>query len=316
MSNYQLDIEQEINRDPRLKSEHTRRAYKNDLFAFETWRSSRPITKRLVEEYAAERQKEEKSFSTINRMLAAVRWWARKISDLADEGEQIDTAVINQALRITKIKRVRGEREPAGREITAAEMVLLLGVCEGDSTEAGARDGALFALAYCSGMRRSELANLLVNDLDLEEKDMGIMRIVGKGNKERYIPVTNEALILVSTWIGIRGNERGPVFCVVRGEDRVEPQNGLGGEGMRMILERRRKEAKVKHCTWHDFRRTFAGNLLDAGVDLATVQRLMGHANPDQTTKYDRRKDAAQRAAIKQLHLPYVPRRIVSSNTD
>ena len=305
MSNYQLDIEQEINRDPRLKSEHTKRAYKNDLRHFEDWRSSRPITKRLVEEYAAELQNKKKnSFSTINRMLAAVRWWARKISDMADEGEQIDTAVINQALRITKVKRLRGEREPAGREITAAEYVKLQRICEDDSTAAGTRDAALIALAYCSGMRRSELANLLMNDLDLEEKDMGIMRVVGKGDKERSIPVANEALILVNKWIGIRGNESGPVFCVVWGENRVDPQNIICGESMRMILERRLKETKVRHCTWHDFRRTFAGKLLGAGVDPVTVQRLLGHASLNQTMKYDRRGDAAIRAAIKGLHVP------------
>jgi hypothetical protein len=78
-------IEREIERDPRLKSKHTKRGYKRDLAAFEEWRAGRPITKLLVEEYAAHLQEAGKSPSTINRTLASIRWWARRVADLAFE---------------------------------------------------------------------------------------------------------------------------------------------------------------------------------------------------------------------------------------
>ncbi len=72
-----------------------------------------------------------------------------------------------------------------------------------------------------------------------------------------------------------------------------------------MILEKRIVEAKVKPLTWHDYRRTFTGNLLDNGADLATVQRLMGRANPTTTSNYDRRGDEVRRKAVKVLFVPF-----------
>ena len=84
------DFERELQRDPRLKSEHTKRGYRRDLLAFETWRAGRSMTKLLVEEFAAEMQAQGKSPNTINRNLAAVRWWARRLGDFAFETPDLD----------------------------------------------------------------------------------------------------------------------------------------------------------------------------------------------------------------------------------
>ncbi len=67
-------IKREIERDPQLKSDNTKRGYLHDLGAFEEWRAGRPMTKLLVEEYVAKLQAETKSPNTINRVLASVRW--------------------------------------------------------------------------------------------------------------------------------------------------------------------------------------------------------------------------------------------------
>jgi site-specific recombinase XerD len=61
----------------------------------------------------------------------------------------------------------------------------------------------------------------------------------------------------------------------------------------------------VNPLTWHDFRRTFAGNLLNGGSDLVTVQKLMGHASPTTTSNYDRRGDEVNRNAERALFVPY-----------
>ncbi len=82
-------IEAELQRDPRLLSAHSQRAYLSDLTGFETWRAGRPITKLLVEEYAAGLQKNKRSPNSINRALAAVRWWARRMADLAYESRDL-----------------------------------------------------------------------------------------------------------------------------------------------------------------------------------------------------------------------------------
>ena len=82
-------INYEIARDSKLKSDNTRRGYRHDLAKFEAWRASRPMTKLRVEEYAAELQRAGKSPNSINRALAAVRWWARRLSDLAFEDRDL-----------------------------------------------------------------------------------------------------------------------------------------------------------------------------------------------------------------------------------
>jgi hypothetical protein len=78
-------IEAEPDRDPRLKSANVKRGYLADLGAFESWRAGRPLSKLLAEAYAAELQRAGRSPNSINRALAALRWWARRLGDLAQE---------------------------------------------------------------------------------------------------------------------------------------------------------------------------------------------------------------------------------------
>lgn len=72
------------------------------------------------------------------------------------------------------------------------------------------------------------------------------------------------------------------------------------------VVKKREREAGVQSCTPHDFRRTFGTELLRQGVDLPTVQRLMGHADPSTTSRYDVRESEEDRRATRGLHLPLV----------
>jgi hypothetical protein len=104
-----------LENDPRLISKHTTRQYKADLFAFEAWRAGRTLTKSLVEEYAAELQHEDKAPATINQRLAAIRWYARKIADLALD--QDDERLAKHTARVALVEDVKGERLEKGRHI-------------------------------------------------------------------------------------------------------------------------------------------------------------------------------------------------------
>jgi site-specific recombinase XerD len=81
---------------------------------------------------------------------------------------------------------------------------------------------------------------------------------------------------------------------------------GISDDALAQMLEKRRIQAGLRRLTWHDFRRTFAGNLLDKGNDLVTVQKLMGHASPTTTAGYDRRGEDAKRRGSRSLHVPYL----------
>ncbi len=86
----------------------------------------------------------------------------------------------------------------------------------------------------------------------------------------------------------LRGYSAGPLFCPIDRRGNLRLGHALTGEAIRQILSRRTMAA----ISPHDLRRTYAGDLLDAGADLPAVQRLMGHASPSTTSRYDRRGDS------------------------
>ena len=305
-------INREIERDPHLKSENTKRGYRHDLAHFEDWRAGRPMTKLLVEEYAAMLQAEGKSPNTINRILAAVRWWARRVGDLAFEGRlpKVDREeIITQTARIVGIKDVTGTRPQKGRHLAPGELAALMQACQNDETPAGARDAAVIALAWATGARRSELAELQRSNFVKTGDDEGDLWIHGKGDKTRTVYIYNGAVAALADWLTIRGNDDGPLFYAVNKGGKVLAGHGVSDEALAQMLAKRAEQAGLSESiTWHDFRRTFAGNLLDNGNDLVTVQKLMGHSSPTTTSNYDRRGDEVRRRASKSLHVPYLRR--------
>jgi integrase/recombinase XerC len=301
-----------LENDPRLISKHTTRQYKADLFDFEDWRAGRPITKTLVEEYAAKLQGEGKAPNTINQRLAAIRWYARKIADLAADYSG-DTALADfyakQAARVVTVKDVKGERPERGRHIEQGELSALIQACVSDLSPAGIRDAAIIALAWSTGLRRDEISRIELSDLVNKTENSLDIAIVGKGEKVRPVYISDGALAAILDWLELRGNETGRLFVEVNKAGRIGAGK-LSGEALRKMLEKRSQEAQLsKTITWHDFRRTFAGNLWDAKIDGVTIQKLMGHASQNQTAKYDRRPEAARRQAVKVLHVPYKVKR-------
>lgn len=311
-------IAAELERDPRLASANTRRGYKADLGAFETWRASRPISKLLVEAYAAELQQAGRAPNTINRILASVRWWARRLGDMAQDSPAEDAdararraEIVAQAERVAGVKDVRGERAPKGRHIAPGELSALLHACTDDDSPAGARDAAIIALAWATGARRSELAELAFSNFVRTGAGEGDLRIHGKGDKVRVGYVFNGAASYLADWLALRGDADGPLFYAVNKAGVIQHGHGVSDEALAQMLQKRRAQAGVALLTWHDFRRSFAGNLLDNGSDLVTVQKLMGHSSPVTTSNYDRRGAEVQRKASRSLHVPYTRREVL-----
>jgi len=137
--------------------------------------------------------------ATVNKALAAVRGvlkaaWRLDLMDTADYTRAAD------------IRNVKGSRLPRGRALDHGELVALFGACSADASPAGTRDAAAFALMFGAGLRRAEAASAQVSDYDV---DTGALRVVGKGNKERSVYLTNGGKAAVDAWLEVRGAEAG-----------------------------------------------------------------------------------------------------------
>jgi site-specific recombinase XerD len=235
------------------------------------------------------------------KTLAALKGVAR----MAYELQQIDADTYT---RITLIKGDKGHREPKGRNVEAWELAALMRVCAKDLSPAGARDAALIAVAAKTGARRAELASMPYSSVLRADEGIEI-RTIGKGNKERMLYVDNGALLALNDWLQIRGNADGPLFCAINQKGILDPEHEITPTGLHKILLKRAAEAELSEITWHDFRRTFASTLLDAGADISVVAGLMGHANITTTAGYDRRPEEAKRKAARKISVPYFSRR-------
>jgi len=303
-------IKGELDRSPSLASKHSRRSYRGALHEFEQWREGRPVTKRLVESYAAMLQERGQAAATINHKIAAVRWWAKRLADLAQEDPGLTPSkrreIAAQAERASTVRNVKGDAVPRGRHVSEGEVKALLQECVEDGP-AGVRDAALIGLAFATGMRRAELCALALEDVAALDSGYNLTIRRAKGNRSRPVAVYHGAARYLADWLALRGDRPGPLFVAIRKGGEVL-EHGLSTEALMQMLHKRAAAAGVEKMNWHDARRTLAGNLLDAGVDLATVQRILGHASPVTTSGYDRRPEEVRRKALRGVHVPYLRR--------
>jgi len=241
--------------------------------------------------------------ATANKMLSALRQTLRAAWNLGYMSAEEYQRAIN-------FKAVTGEKPEAavGRALKFGEWVALFGTCATDESPAGVRDAAVIALFKIAGLRRAETASLNREDYDPVEHNLTVR---GKRNKTRTVPIEDAgALDALADWRylldrqGAGQTQIGPLFTRIHKGGTIT-QARLTDQGLYHILDTRRQQARVAPFTPHDLRRSFAGDLLDAGVDLSTVQKLMGHANANTTSGYDRRGERAKRDAVKKLHVPY-----------
>ncbi|MFG2001656.1 tyrosine-type recombinase/integrase [Spirillospora sp. NPDC048911] len=202
--------------------------------------------------------------------------------------------------RAIDIKNVKGKRLPAGRNIHRDELGALLRAAGDDEGPAGTRDRALVALLYATGLRRSEAASLLVEDFDHAERQI---RIIGKGNKERAVPVSLAAIPVLDEWLNLLGTRRGPMFRRIDRHGNIR-SGAMSPRAVGYIVDRTRKKASLPPLATHDFRRTFIGDFIDNGGDLVQAQRIAGHASATTTAQYDRRPGRALRDAVDRMSLP------------
>jgi integrase/recombinase XerD len=166
----------------------------------------------------------------------------------------------------------------------------------------GLRDKTILELFYACGTRVSELINLKVNDLFLDDE---IIRVIGKGSKERLIPIGSSAI----KWIGEYLRKSRPLLMKKSKSENNLFLNSRGSKLSRMgvwkIINRYVMQAGIKKDIHpHTFRHSFATHLLEGGADLRAVQEMLGHADISTTQIYTH----IDRDYIKQVHKQYHPR--------
>jgi integrase/recombinase XerD len=166
----------------------------------------------------------------------------------------------------------------------------------------GLRDKAMLELFYACGTRVSELINLKVNDLFFENE---VIRVFGKGSKERLIPIGTSAI----RWIDEYLKKSRPLLMKKSKSENILFLNSRGSKLSRMgiwkIIDCYVKEAGIeKDVHPHTFRHSFATHLLEGGADLRAVQEMLGHADISTTQIYTH----IDRDYIKQVHKQYHPR--------
>lgn len=139
------------------------------------------------------------------------------------------------------------------------------------------RDSAILELFYSTGLRLSELAELKVDEIDHAE---GIARVIGKGSKERIVPIGNYALTAIQKYRLAAGVNDGPLFI-------NKSRNRLSTVSIGTMLKKYLGMTSIPfHITPHKIRHSFATHLLDNGADLRSVQELLGHASLSTTQIY------------------------------
>jgi integrase/recombinase XerD len=268
----------------RGRSPNTLAAYRRDLHAYCVWLSGRTSTihevdERALVEFVGERKASGAALSSIARQLAAVRMLHRY---LVIEGERPDDPSAD----------LQGVKVPSGipKPLTETQVTSVLDAVVGHEP-IDHRDRALLELLYATGARISEATGLSIGDLDLESR---LVRLYGKGSKERIVPYGSAAASALDDWFSARGrarlvpdrwqrrNDADAVFLNLRG-------GRLTRQAAWLVVKKYGRLAGVsEELSPHVFRHSCATHLLDHGADLRVVQEMLGHASISTTQVYTR----------------------------
>jgi len=264
-------------------------AYRRDLAALAAWldRPVGQVTTEQLEHYLAELRAAGLSPATIARRVAAIRSFFRHQALL---GVRID----NPAAELDLPRR----RRTLPRTLSPAEAERLVEAAAG-TTPRTLRDRALVELLYGAGLRVSEAVGLDKSSVDLDAR---LVRCIGKGSKERVVPIGREAVQALRRYLS-RGRpyldtrHRPELFLNAKG-------GGLTRAGVFLILRRLAEKAGLEPERVHPhlLRHSFATHLLDRGADLRAIQMMLGHADLSTTQIYTHVLEARLRAVYDQFH--------------
>lgn len=204
-------------------------------------------------------------------------------------------------LAIKRIPNFRGIRCPSPTCLTQDEMSKMLRNCAEEKSIKGIRDAAILAVGLGCGLRRSEIAQLRLSNIDFSNQ---LLCIIGKGNRERYIGLNRNVQTYLQQWLTLRGIGGCP-YCFVpldRGTNLVTSRP-LNDETIYLVVQKRSRCALGRTVSTHDLRRAFASHMLSRNVDINTLRLIMGHSDIRTTQIYDRRDELSRISSVAQISL-------------
>lgn len=255
-------------------SGHTLNAYRSDLEQFREFllrergadAGAEAVDHLLIRRYLALLHKSHKK-SSIGRKLAAIRAFFKYLLRLGKVAK-------NPAELVSTPKKEK--RVPF--HLTIDEVIALVEAPRGAELLT-LRDRVILETLYSCGIRVSELTGLDVMHLDLDD---GLVRVLGKGNKERIVPLGSYARQAIAVYLALRGNPPADAPLLLNARGGRLTSRSVGRIVDKYIL----KLATVKKISPHTLRHTFATHLLEGGADLRAIQELLGHASLSTTQKY------------------------------
>lgn len=278
----------------RGSSSNTVKAYRHDLTRYIAWLAERGIDKpdevsrELIEQHIAELSSQGLAASSVERAASAVKGFHRFM--LTDEiADTLPTADLPLPAKPSRLPDVIS-REDAARLLDQPF----------PQTPTGLRDHAVLEVLYGCGLRASELTGL---DLTATLLDEGLLRVLGKGSKERVVPVMGAAAEALGAYL-----EKGRGALAGRRPTQAVFLNTHGGrlsrQSVHAIVEKYGRVVGLKGLHPHTLRHSFATHLLEGGADLRVVQELLGHANVATTQLYTH----LDRSHIRRVYLDAHPR--------
>ena len=268
-------------------------AYRRDLNALALWlhtqnTSLSSAVEADLQAYFAHRHTDTKATSANRRMTVFRRFYRWALRD--------NRLLVDPTLKLLSAKQP--QRLP--KSLSEAQVEALLNAPDTD-TALGLRDRAMLELLYASGLRVSELVNLPLLSLNLRE---GVLRITGKGDKERLVPFGEEAGDCMQHYLD---TARGELLAKKNSPAVFVTQRGVAMSRVMfwMLIKKYALLADIHApLSPHTLRHAFATHLLNHGADLRAVQMLLGHADISTTTIYTH----VARERLKQLHAQHHPR--------
>ncbi len=258
----------------------TQKKYLEDLEQFSIFleqhhRSFQCMDHLIIRHFLSALQKKGYARTTVARKLSAIRSFIRYMN-------RENNSVANERLSFFTPKR--GKNLP---KFLYLSEVLTLIESPDINTVAGSRDRAILETLYASGIRVSELVGLNLENVDLGSR---LLKVRGKGNKERIVLIGKYAESSLGSYLGLSR-----IKLLEKRKDELQEKavflnkygSRLTDRGVRRVIEKYINKASVKtKASPHTIRHSFATHLLDAGADLRTVQELLGHVNLSSTQIY------------------------------